>query len=291
MAAIVDDGDDRALARGRVGRRDARRGRHVAPGQQVTHVRVGPRGVIVAATEPGHLYHWVFDEDATAPDGRVAVATGAITALEFLIGGTSVVPGTRRGEVTSWFRAPMGDGGEAMVRAHDFEPQGSGGGGASRRRRATAASPRRRRRLARAAPPDLGADAGAPDGRGPRAAPGHRAQGRRRLRADGRRGRAARARQPASRGELADAVRQGLVRGVRRARVRLAVHGRRPTTSSRSSASCRWCSAPSRARSTRCCSRFRSPCWARSTRRSSSTRPSRRRSSRRSRSWPRCRAW
>ena len=90
---------------------------------------------------------------------------------------------------------------------------------------------------------------------------------------------------------LAGAVRQGLVRGLRPARVRLAVAPAPPTTSSRSSAWCRWCSAPSRARSTRCCSRCRSRSWRRSTPRSSRTPASASASSRWSRSWPRCPAW
>ena len=61
-----------------------------------------------------------------------------------------------------------------------------------------------------------------------------------------------------------------------------------PTSSSRSSASSRWCSEPSRPRSTRCSSRCPSRSWPRSTHRSSPIRPSARRSSPRSRSWPRC---
>jgi phosphate transport system permease protein len=49
-----------------------------------------------------------------------------ITALEWLIGGNSYVAGTQDGSVSSWFRAPVGaDETYAMVRAHDFEPQGA----------------------------------------------------------------------------------------------------------------------------------------------------------------------
>jgi len=97
----------------------------VAPGQRVTQVRVGRNGVTVAGTDRGRLYRWTFDEDLPLLTDVSPVAEDAVTALEFVIGGNSVVAGTSRGEVSSWFVAPVAHGGEAMVRAHDFEPQGA----------------------------------------------------------------------------------------------------------------------------------------------------------------------
>jgi phosphate transport system permease protein len=97
----------------------------VAPGQRVTHVRVGRNGVTVAATTRGRMYHWVFDDEAPRLTDVSPVTNGEITALEFVIGGNSVVVGTAGGEVSSWFRAAMPDGVDAMVRAHVFEPQGA----------------------------------------------------------------------------------------------------------------------------------------------------------------------
>ena len=97
----------------------------VTGGQRVTHVRVGRNGAVVAATDRGRLYHWLFDEEAPTLTDVSPVADEAITAVEFLIGGTSVVVGTASGQVTSWFRAAMPNGQEAMLRAHAFEPQGS----------------------------------------------------------------------------------------------------------------------------------------------------------------------
>ncbi|MFB3855101.1 MAG: ABC transporter permease subunit [Vicinamibacterales bacterium] len=98
----------------------------VGPGQAVTQVRVGRGGVTVAATSRGRLYRWELDgETPVLTDVSPVTDTDAITALEFVIGGNSIVAGTSRGEVSSWFRAPVRGGGEAMVRAHDFEPQGS----------------------------------------------------------------------------------------------------------------------------------------------------------------------
>ena len=97
----------------------------VAPGQQVTQVRVGRGGVTVAATDAGRLYHWVFDEEAPRLTDVSQLGADPITALDFVLGGNSVVAGSSRGAVSILFRAPVGDGGEAMVRSHAFEPQGS----------------------------------------------------------------------------------------------------------------------------------------------------------------------
>lgn len=97
----------------------------VAPGQIVTEVRVGRGGVTIAATDRGRLYRWTFDGDRPELTDVSPVGDEPITALEFLIGGNSIVAGTAGGEVSSWFRAPTPHGGEAMVRAHDFEPQGA----------------------------------------------------------------------------------------------------------------------------------------------------------------------
>jgi phosphate transport system permease protein len=97
----------------------------VAPGQRVTHVRVGRNGVAVATTDTGRMYHWLFDEETPRLTDVSPVADEPITAVEFLIGGSSLVVGTASGQVTGWFRAAMPDGVEAMVKAHVFEPQGS----------------------------------------------------------------------------------------------------------------------------------------------------------------------
>ncbi len=95
----------------------------IADGESLTHVRVGRGGFVVAATDRGRLYSWLFGDGAPELTDVSPVSSDAITALEFLIGGSSVVVGTSRGEVSSWFRAPVARGGQAMVRAHQFEPQ------------------------------------------------------------------------------------------------------------------------------------------------------------------------
>ena len=113
-----------------------------AAGAKVSHVRVGRHGAVVASTPTGQLYRWVFDDDTPKLTDVSKVADEAVTALEFLIGGNSVVVGTASGQVTSWFPASMPDGTEAMIRGHVYEPQGSAvvAFGASPRERSFAAA-------------------------------------------------------------------------------------------------------------------------------------------------------
>jgi phosphate transport system permease protein len=97
----------------------------VDAGERVTHLRVGRNGATVAATDAGRLYHWLFDGDAPVLTDTVSAGAGPITALEFVIGGSSIVVGTASGAVSSWFRAAQASGRETLVRAHEFEPQGA----------------------------------------------------------------------------------------------------------------------------------------------------------------------
>jgi phosphate transport system permease protein len=96
----------------------------VANNQRVRQVRVGRRGSITAGTDDGKLYHWILEEQPRLAD-IVTVADEPITALEYLIGGTSLVVGTKGGGLSSWFPAAVGDGAEHMVRGHTYEPQGA----------------------------------------------------------------------------------------------------------------------------------------------------------------------
>ena len=86
-----------------------------------------------------------------------------MTALEYLIGGTSVVVGTASGEVTSWFRATMPDGAEAHGPRRTCTSAGQRGRRRLPRRRATEVSPRSARDGSLIAPAsDVRTDAGAP---------------------------------------------------------------------------------------------------------------------------------
>jgi phosphate transport system permease protein len=54
------------------------------------------------------------------------VSSAPLTALEFGLGGNTVIVGDRDGNLSGWFRArPSAEAEPAMVKAHDFERQGS----------------------------------------------------------------------------------------------------------------------------------------------------------------------
>ncbi len=93
--------------------------------ESVTHVRIGRNGSVIAGTDRGRVYHWQLLPELRLTDVS-PVSDRPITALEWVLGGNSFVAGTKRGELSGWFRAPVGEGGEyAMVRAHTFDTQHS----------------------------------------------------------------------------------------------------------------------------------------------------------------------
>ena len=122
VAGLLDDGTVAVWVGDEAGG-ERRASVGVAAGQRVTHVRVGNGGVVVASTDRGRIYRWETDGDEPLLTD-VSRLEGAITALDFVLGGNSVAAGTERGEVAILFRAPTPDGGEAMVRARSFEPHG-----------------------------------------------------------------------------------------------------------------------------------------------------------------------
>jgi phosphate transport system permease protein len=123
VAGLVSD-TEIALWRTSDGSEPARATVAVPDERRVTHVRVGRHGAIAAGTEGGRLFRWSFDtgEDAPRLSDRVTVGRSPVTALEFLIGGNSLVVGLAGGELTSWFRATSPEGGEALVMGHRFAP-------------------------------------------------------------------------------------------------------------------------------------------------------------------------
>jgi phosphate transport system permease protein len=103
-----------------------RRASLAVPGpQRVTGIRLGRNGALVAGTDRGNVYHWIPDPDMRLTDVS-PVGGGAITALEWVLGGKSWVAGTEDGSVSGWFRAPLdASNASAMVRAHDYQRQSS----------------------------------------------------------------------------------------------------------------------------------------------------------------------
>ena len=268
-ARVVSRGG-RSQVRRRPGRRRAsvalwwtRRGRRGAPGSSSAcrTVRRSRPSASAAPERPspaptrGEVYHWELGETATltdvSPRQRLADHRARVHHREQHL--------HRRhratAHVSAWFRAPVGADGNL---AHGAGVGVRAAGRGHHRDRRIDPRPhvcdRRRRRPGRPAPSDVGPDA--------RVAAGHdrRCSGLVHDTPERRRCSSAR---PAARSigsrwpiripkiELAYAVRQGLVRGLRASRSTSGSRPERPTTSSRRSASCRSSSARSRARSTR----------------------------------------
>jgi phosphate transport system permease protein len=94
-------------------------------GEKITHVRLG-RSALVAGTEAGQLYHWELAGAESRLTDVARVSAAPLTAVEFGLGGNSVIVGDREGRLSGWFRARSSSEGDlALVKAHDFEPQGA----------------------------------------------------------------------------------------------------------------------------------------------------------------------
>ena len=91
---------------------------------RITHVRLGRNGALLAATDRGAVYHWVASPEIRLTDIS-RVGESAVTALEWMLGGSSWVAGTADGALTGWFSATVdADGTQAMVQARRFESRG-----------------------------------------------------------------------------------------------------------------------------------------------------------------------
>ncbi len=259
-------------------------------GQRITQVRIGRNGSVLAGTNEGRVYHWELLPELRLTDAS-RVASAPITALEWMLGGNSWVVAAGDGTLSGWFRAPIAaSGGYAAVQAHTFEPQATPvvAIALSGRERSFATVGRDgamvlRHQTSERVLTELPAD-------GPVSAVVIAPKADSVLTLEGGVLRRFGLVNPHPETSVKTLFGKVWYEGYAEARVRVAVDGAPPTTSSRSSAWCRSSSAPSRARSTRCCSPSRWRCSRRSTRRSSPTRPSASRSSRPSRSWRRCRA-
>ena len=94
-------------------------------GHKVTAVRVGRTGTAIAGTDRGEVYHWLLGETATLTDVS-PVGASPITALEYIIGNNTFIAGTGDGQVSAWFRAPVTEETQAMVRARAVRAAGRG---------------------------------------------------------------------------------------------------------------------------------------------------------------------
>jgi phosphate transport system permease protein len=96
------------------------------PGDAVTHLRLGRSGTLVATTTSGVLYHWDLSSGKAQLTDATRISSVPLTAVEWALGGNSVIVGDEQGGVSAWFRArPRPEADLEMVKAHEFEGQGS----------------------------------------------------------------------------------------------------------------------------------------------------------------------
>jgi phosphate transport system permease protein len=97
-----------------------------APGEKVTHVRLGRTVDLVAGTESGSLLHWSLEPEIAFTESR-KVSERAVTALEYVLGGISLLVGDASGDVSSWIRVRTSEEATelSLVRSHHFGSQGS----------------------------------------------------------------------------------------------------------------------------------------------------------------------
>jgi phosphate transport system permease protein len=96
------------------------------PGDAITHMRVSRTASLVAATAAGRLYHWDVSGATARLTDAVQVGSSPLTAVEWGLGGNTVIVGDKQGAVSAWFRArPRPESDLQMVKAHEFEGQGS----------------------------------------------------------------------------------------------------------------------------------------------------------------------
>jgi phosphate transport system permease protein len=95
-------------------------------GDAITHVRLGGTAALAATTRSGLLYHWDLSSGTAQLTDATPVGPVPLTAVEWGLGAHTVIVGDEKGGVSAWFRArPRPEADLAMVKAHEFESQGS----------------------------------------------------------------------------------------------------------------------------------------------------------------------
>jgi phosphate transport system permease protein len=95
-------------------------------GERFTRASLGRTAELVAGTDRGHLYHWQLTPEPHLTE-VVTVAAGPVTAIEYLLGGSTILVGDERGNVAAWFgvRLKEEDTETHLVQAHVFPAQGA----------------------------------------------------------------------------------------------------------------------------------------------------------------------
>jgi phosphate transport system permease protein len=95
-------------------------------GEKVTHVRLGRTEGLVAATDKGNLHYWELGSEFRKIEVKHASAE-PITAIEYVLGGNSMLVGDDKGNLSAWFRVRLRDEDAdlSLVQAHQFPSQGT----------------------------------------------------------------------------------------------------------------------------------------------------------------------
>jgi phosphate transport system permease protein len=126
VAALVGDDEIMLLRRNEDEGVEQRETLRTRDGERVTHVRLGRTDALVATTEKGNLYFWELTPELKLAEVK-SVASQAVTAVEWMIGGNTLLVGDAAGHVSAWFRVRLReeDQGLRLVRANEFAGQGT----------------------------------------------------------------------------------------------------------------------------------------------------------------------
>jgi len=126
VAAVVAD-DEIAVVRNDEEGTERRQTFKTRDGETITHVRLSRTEGLVATTAKGNLYYWELSPEMRLVEVK-AVTSQPVTAVEYVIGGSSLVVGDAGGNVSAWFRVRQRDEDQdlAFVQAHVFPGQGTG---------------------------------------------------------------------------------------------------------------------------------------------------------------------
>jgi phosphate transport system permease protein len=95
-------------------------------GERITTLDLARPDALAVGTEKGNVYHWEIEPELRLTD-VVSVGASPVTAIEWLLGGTTFVAGNEAGELSGWFRVRLrdDDADKTLVNAHRVESQGA----------------------------------------------------------------------------------------------------------------------------------------------------------------------
>jgi phosphate transport system permease protein len=125
VAALVAD-DEVALWHRAEDETEALHTLRTRDGERITTLDLARPDALAVGTEKGNVYHWEIEPELRLTD-VVSVGSSPVTAIEWLLGGTTFLAGNQAGELTGWFRVRLrdDDADKTLVNAHQFENQGA----------------------------------------------------------------------------------------------------------------------------------------------------------------------